>query len=124
MRSEVEPIDTVTDATVGGGDPVTVTVLLALADPDVARMVAVPLATPVTKPFVDTVAIAAFVDDQTIGAPTSTLAAASFAAAVAWVVLPTARLVWGTVSRTVAAVPAVTVTRVLSLGFHQLLATA
>ena len=48
----------------GGGDELTVMVALPEADPAVARIVAVPAATPVKRPLVETVATAAFDVDQ------------------------------------------------------------
>ena len=60
----MSPAPTSTGSFDGGGADVTVTVEAPMAPPEVARIVAVPAATPVTRPLAETVATAAFDVDQ------------------------------------------------------------
>ena len=81
----VWPIPPLTDA-----HPVIVAQMLALANPEVAVIVAVPLETEVTIPVSDTVAIAAFDDDHVTVGFEITLSPASLTVAVSCVVSPRA----------------------------------
>jgi hypothetical protein len=60
----MSPAPTITGSSDGGGGEVTVMVELPETPPAVARIVAAPAATPVTRPLVETVATAAFDVDQ------------------------------------------------------------
>jgi hypothetical protein len=101
---------TVTEFTAGCGLTVTVTLPLFVAsNVDVAVIVAVPTATPVTSPLGDTLAIVAFDDDQvTLVAAPLTTATAALSCAVA----PTATVGFAgvTVTETTAGAGGVTVT--------------
>src|SRR5579862_7188401 len=82
-----EPGDTVTVATVGADDA-TVADAVALLPLIVAVIVAVPAATPVTIPDVETVATPVFELVHVVAYPVSTLPLASFAVAVRPVLWP------------------------------------
>ena len=66
----------------------TVTVAVAVADPDVAVIVALPLATAVTRPAVDTVATDEFDVAQATDAPDIVVPSWSLTVAVSWDVAP------------------------------------
>jgi len=78
--------------TVATGTFATVIAAVPLFPSLVAVIVAVPAATPVTRPLADTVAIARFELDHATARPASTFPAASFVVALSWVVPPTTAL--------------------------------
>src|SRR5215510_3779841 len=81
---------TVTVATGGGADAVTVIVAVPLLPSLVAVIVAVPAATPVTSPPLLTVAVPVAPFDQVMLRPVRTLPFASLVVAASWTVFPTA----------------------------------
>jgi hypothetical protein len=93
---------TVTVATAGGCCVETVSVADPVCPSEVARMLALPLATAVTVPLALTVATDVFELDQLIVRPVSTLLLASRRVAVACVVCPTLRVEFASATLTVA----------------------
>jgi uncharacterized membrane protein YvlD (DUF360 family) len=82
----LDPNDTVTEATGGGGAATTVTVACPVTPSLVATMFALPKLTAVTSPLPFTLAAAVFELLQVIVRPVRTLPLASLSTAVAWVV--------------------------------------